>query len=136
MQIFYLIVFCFSAVSETVSTETFVSVDREIAGMMDAWVNLRSSSGTGMDGFFMVATAILRAEAAYNDALLYDRSNLPEEMAGIWSNYLKAAADCIFSCRTSLQNKDDHGSEETITASFSRWETCGGEFLSSVQSTR
>lgn len=135
-QLILVAAICSLAFSDSVSTETFTSVDREVEGMMDAWVTLQRGAGTGLSGFFTAGTAVLRAEIAYGNALMCDPGNLPPDIAAGWTNYLKASADCIFSCRTALMNFDAPGSEEIILASFSRWETSGGEFLSSIQSTR
>ncbi len=134
MQTIFLLVICMKAVATPVTTESFCSLDREIAGLMDAWTCLRGSD-TGR-GLLSAQMAILRAEAALSSALNCGRDNLPEEVDLYWQMYMKASADCIFSCREAFREPDAEDLAEFLTASFTRWETSGEEFLNSVQSTR
>ena len=129
-----LMVICMKAISTPVTAESFCSLDREIAGLMDAWTGL-SVPGTGR-GLLSAQVAILRAEAAYSSALDCRSENLPEEVDLYWQKYMKASADCIFNCREAFREPDAVNSAELLSASFTRWETSGEDFLNSVQSTR
>lgn len=113
-------------------TGTFCSLDREIAGLMDAWTLSMNGSG----GDFTTGTAMIRAEAALNAALQAEPDNMPEEAGKAWVSYLKASADCLFSFRLAAGGEDGTESEENLLASFTRWTTAGEEFLNAVQSTR
>ncbi len=129
----FLAAVCALAGTGAVDTDAFCAVDREIAGLMDSWIAL-SMEDTG--GMLTAGIALIRAEAAHAAAASRDTGNLPEEVEHSWSGYLKASADCICTFRTALSSAGNPGIEDILIASFTRWETSGGEFLNSVQSTR
>ncbi len=129
----FLAAVCALAGTGAVDTDTFCSVDREIAGLMDSWIALPQED-TG--GLLTAGIALMRAEAAYTSAVSMDTGDLPEEVARRWSGYLKASADCICTFRMALSSAGNPGTEDILIASFTRWETSGEDFLNSVQSTR
>lgn len=136
-QLSVLLIFAVSALAQPLSPEIFSSLDREVAGLMDAWVYMIEGRSNNSPGLFMAGTAILRAEAAFDAAILCENDLLPVEVAEFWTAYLKSSADCINSFRKavgSLATSDEV--EELLLASFARWETTGEELLESVQSTR
>ena len=129
----FLAAVCALAGTGMVNTDTFCSVDREIAGLIDSWIALpREDSG----GLLSAGIALQRAEAAYAAAAEEETGNLPEEVSLRWSSYLKASADCIAAFRTAVSGAGNPGTEDILIASFNRWVTRGEEFLNSVQSTR
>lgn len=136
-QLSALLIFAVFALAQPLSPEIFSSLDREVAGLMDAWVHMREGRDNSSAGLFMAGTAILRAEAAFDAAVLCDKDLLPVEVAEFWTAYLKSSADCINIFRKavgSLATSDEV--EELLLASFARWVTTGEELLESVQSTR
>ncbi len=135
-QLIILMLFAVLAFSQSIDSETFSSLDREVAGLMDAWVNITEDRGDESFGLFMAGTAILRAEAALEVAILSNGETLPAEVLDSWTAYLKSSADCINVFKESVGSTHTASSEEILLASFARWETRGGEFLESVQSTR
>jgi len=130
------LIFAVSAFSRPLSSDSFCSLDREVAGLMDAWVVLAESGNNDSSGLFTAGTAILRAEMAYADASGCSTGSLPEEVAISWIAYLKSSADCISHFRKTVAVSDSAVMEDMLLASFARWETQGEEFLESVQSTR
>jgi hypothetical protein len=132
-------VFAVSAVlafSQPLSTEEFSTLDREVAGLMDAWISMSEDESSETTGVLAAGTAVLRAEAALEAALLCDTGELPPEVKSSWINYLKSSADCIRVFRQAVGSSNTSSLEDVLLASFARWETSGGEFLESVQSTR
>lgn len=115
-----------------VNTETFCALDRETAGLMDAWIELQNGSG----GNFAAGTAMIRAETALINALEAETEDMQEEAEGKWKRYLKASADCLFSFRLAIRNVNSSEWEDILLTSFTRWTNAGGEFVNSVQSTR
>ncbi len=115
-----------------VDTDTFCRLDRETAGLMDAWTGQRN----GFGGAFTAGTAMIRAGSALTAARQENTSGMPEEAGRKWNEYLKASADCLFSFRLAMDNDNGRESEEMLLASFTRWLAAGEEFLNSVQSTR
>ncbi|HOP25680.1 MAG TPA: hypothetical protein PLM22_03735 [Candidatus Sabulitectum sp.] len=115
-----------------VNTGVFCSVDREIAGLMDAWTALES----GSYGSIEASAALLRAESALAMALESPRDNLPGDAEVKWTDYLKASADCIFTFRTAVSGHNGDGTAERLRTSFMRWNDAGMEFMDSVLSTR
>ncbi len=137
MKQLIILVFCaLPVLSQSLSSETFTTLDREIAGLMDAWVNLTEGCSNESAGLFMAGTAILRAEAAIEIAVSDNSEALPSEVYLSWISYLKSSADCINLFREAVGKPQSAESEEILLASFARWETSGEEFLESVQSTR
>ncbi len=137
MKQLIILVFCaLPVLSQSLSSETFTTLDREIAGLMDAWVNLTEGCSDESAGLFMAGTAILRAEAAIEIAVTDNCEALPSEVSLSWTSYLKSSADCITFFREAVGKPHSAESEEILLASFARWETSGEEFLESVQSTR
>lgn len=120
------------ALAVAVNTDVFSSVDRETAGLMDAWVRVRMDER----GMFLAGTAVIRAETALSFACSASTGDLPEEVAKQWKRYLKASADCLFNFQRAIGDVSCSESEEKLLASFARWTTSGEEFLNSVQSTR
>lgn len=135
-QLVLLMLMAVLAFSQSISSETFSSLDREVAGLMDAWVNILEDRGNESSGLFIAGTAILRAEAALEVATLSNDEILPAEVLDSWTAYLKSSADCINVFRESVGSIRTASSDEILIASFARWETRGREFLESVQSTR
>ncbi len=135
-QFVILILFAVSAFSQALSSEVFCTLDREVAGLMDAWVSLTEGRSSESEGLFTAGTAVLRAEAAYEVATLSGVEILPAEVTASWTRYLKSSADCIYHFRDAMGSSDTAGEEEVLFAAFARWETQGEEFLESVQSTR
>lgn len=105
---------------------------------MDAWIILTEGNRSTSAGLFVAGTAILRAEAAFTVAVLADDESLPDEVKKSWTAYLKSSADCINDFRMVVGSSDslENENDEVLLTSFARWETRGGEFLESVQSTR
>jgi hypothetical protein len=128
--------FFVSAFSQPLSSDAFCSLDREVAGLMDAWVLFTESGSLEGEGLLAAGTAILRAEAAYSNAVKCTSDFLPEEVAVSWVTYLKSSADCINSLRKAVGSSSTAVMGDVVLASFARWETQGEEFLESVQSTR
>jgi hypothetical protein len=124
------------AFSQPLSTEEFSTLDREVAGLMDAWIRMSEDESSEATGVLEAGTAVLRAEAALEAALLCGTEELPPEVKNSWVNYLKSSADCIRVFRQTVGSSDTSSMEDVLIASFARWETSGGEFLESVQSTR
>ena len=120
------------AMAVRVNTDTFCMLDRETAGLMDAWTEQRN----GFGGAFTAGTAMIRAASALTAAQQADTFGMPEEAGRKWNEYLKASADCLFSFRLAMGNDNSSESEEILLASFTRWLAAGEEFLNSVQSTR
>ncbi len=138
MKNLILVIFiCLSlAFSQRLSTEDFSTLDREIAGLMDAWVNISEGQRTDATGLFTAGTAVLRAEKAFQNAKLCNVETLPAQVDSCWSNYLKSSADCIIIFQMAIGSSSFSSSENNLLTTFARWETCGEEFLESVQSTR
>jgi len=137
----HLIVFVFAvsvalAFSQPLSTEEFSTLDREVAGLMDAWISVSEDGSGETPGVFAAGTAVLRAKAALETALLCDTGELPPEAGSSWIRYLKSSADCIRVFSKAIGSSNASSLEDVLLTSFARWETCGGEFLESVQSTR
>ena len=128
--------FAVSVFSQPLSSEVFSTLDREVAGLMDAWVSMTDERSDGPEGLFLAGTAILRAETAYETAFLSGTEALPPEVLDSWIMYLKASADCIGHFREAVKFYGTADKEEILLASFARWETRGREFLESVQTTR
>ncbi len=124
------------ALSQPLSTEEFSTLDREVAGLMDAWVTVSNSGSSETAGVFAAGTAALRAEAALETALHRNTEELPPEVRNSWIRYLKSSADCIRVFRQAFGSSNTSSLEDVLLASFAKWETCGREFLESVQSTR
>ncbi|MCK5787178.1 MAG: hypothetical protein KAH54_11570 [Candidatus Sabulitectum sp.] len=135
-QLAMLTLFAVSVFSQPLSSEVFSTLDREVAGLMDAWVIITEERNGGSAGLFMAGTAILRAEAAYEAAVHCSREYLPREVVDSWVIYLKASADCIDQFQKAVRLYGTADKEEILLAAFSRWETRGREFLESVQTTR
>jgi len=125
-----------SGFSQPLCVEVFSTLDREVAGLMDAWVNMTEGRSGESAGLFAAGTAILRAKAAYEAAAISTDEALPAEIADSWAAYLKSSADCINHFREAVGSFGTAAAEEVLLASFARWETRGEEFLESVQSTR
>jgi hypothetical protein len=119
-----------------VTTETFSTLDREVAGIMDVWMGLVEQRSDESSGLFAAGTAVLRAEAALENALNCETDALPPEVLSSWITYLKSSTDCISTFRKAISSPGTSSFEETLLASFARWETNGGKFIESVQSTR
>ena len=137
MKQLLILVFCaLPLLAQSLSVETFTTLDREIAGLMDAWVNLTEGRSNESAGLFMAGTAILRAETALEAASSNSSEALPSEVHAAWVTYLKSSADCIVFFREAVGQTYSAESEEVLLTSFTRWETSGEEFLESVQSTR
>lgn len=129
-----LMVLCTELIAAPVTTESFSSLDREVAGLMDAWTGLHVP---GEDhGILSAQIAVLRAEAAWVSARNCNSDNLPVEVNIYWQKYLKASADCIFVCREVFCEPNAEDSAEFLSASFVRWGTSGEEFLNSIESMR
>jgi len=124
------------AFSQPLSTEEFSTLDREVAGLMDTWICMSEDESSEATGVLAAGTAVLRAEAALEAALFCDTQELPPEVVTSWVSYLKSSADCIRVFRQAVGSSDASSLEDVLLASFARWETSGGEFLESVQSTR
>jgi len=135
-QFAVLMLFAASVFPQSSGTEVFSTLDREIAGLMDAWVIMVEGRDDKSAGLFMAGTAILRAETAFEASILYNDQNFPPEVLTSWTAYLKSSADCINIFRKAVGSSDTTTEEEFLLASFARWETTGEEFLESVQSTR
>jgi len=125
-------VFAVLAMAERVDANTFSRLDRETAGLMDAWTGQRN----GSSGSFTSGTAMIRVRSALAAARNAEVLFMPDEAKRKWTAYLKASADCLFSFRLALENVNSSESEEILLASFTRWTAAGEEFLNSVQSTR
>ena len=137
MKQLLILAFCaLPMLSQPLSVESFTTLDREIAGLMDSWVNLIEGCSNESAGLFMAGTAILRAEAALEVAASNSREALPSEVSVSWVSYLKSSADCIIFFQEAVGRPYSVELEEVLLASFARWETSGEEFLESVQSTR
>ncbi len=121
---------------QSLSSEVFSTLDREVAGLMDAWVNMTEGRSNESAGLFLSGTALLRTEAAFEVAILCNAEALPAEVLNSWTAYLKSSADCINAFRETVGASNTAVAEEILLASFARWETAGEEFLESVQSTR
>lgn len=134
-QLVILMLFVVSVLARSLSTEVFCTLDREVAGLMDAWVNMKEGRSGESAGLLLAGNAILRAEAALEVAILSNDETLPAEVSSSWTTYLKSSADCISNFRKAVGSSGT-ASEEFLLASFTRWETRGEEFLESVQSTR
>lgn len=65
-------IFAVYAPSQPLSPEILTSLDREVAGLMDAWVYMTEGGNNSSAGLFMAGTAILRAEAAFEVAVQSD----------------------------------------------------------------
>ncbi len=135
-QLAILVLFVVPAFSQPLSADAFSTLDREVAGLMDAWVNMAEGRSDESAGLFIAGTAILRAETAYGIAVISSSDALPAEVIDSWFAYLKSSADCINHFREAAGSVSTAATEKVLLASFARWETQGEKFLESVQSTR
>lgn len=136
LQLFYLFLAVACAFAQPVTTEVFTTLDREISGLMDAWVLAEEEQSNSISGLFTTGTAILRAEFAFQAAYNCNSNNLPEIVASSWNQYLKSSADCISYMKKALAPSNSSITEEVLLSSFIRWEATAERFLESVQSTR
>lgn len=135
-QLIILMVVTIVVFAQPMDSITFCTLDREVAGLMDALLIITTGQDDESTGVFTAGTAILRAEAALQAAILCDDSALPDEVLKPWTEYLKSSADCITHFRKVVGFPDSKTNKEVLLASFALWETTAEEFLESIQSTR
>ena len=136
IQLIFLFLIATYVFAQPVTTETFTTLDREISGLMDAWVLAGEEQNPSVNELFTTGTAILRAELAFQAASESNSDNLPELVVDSWYLYLKSSADCISYMKRAQAPSNVSITEDVLLSSFIRWEAAAERFLESIQSTR